>query len=152
MTDRILVTSALPYVNGVKHIGNLAGSILPADVYARFQRLRGRDVLFVCGTDEHGTPVELAALEARLPVAEYLARQHAVQAAIYRRLDISFDHFGRSSSAANHALTRQLFLNLEFKPIFDSWVFRAHAKLLNSLVVASVLAKLVVPRLDAVRH
>src|SRR5215471_12780958 len=63
MTHRILVTSALPYVNGIKHLGNLAGSILPADVYARFQRLRGRDVLFICGTDEHGTPAELAALE-----------------------------------------------------------------------------------------
>ena len=113
MTDRILITSALPYVNGVKHLGNLAGSILPADVYARFQRLCGRDVLFVCGTDEHGTPAELAALEAGLPVAKHCARQHAVQAEIYRRLDISFDHFGRSSSAANHALTQQLFLCLE---------------------------------------
>ena len=97
MIDRILVTSALPYVNGVKHLGNLAGSILPADVYARFQRLRGRDVLFICGTDEHGTPAELAAREACLPVAEYCARQHAAQATIYRQLAVSFDHFGRSS-------------------------------------------------------
>ena len=113
MSDRILVTSALPYVNGIKHLGNLAGSILPADVYARFQRLRGRDVLFVCGTDEHGTPAELAAQEAGLPVAEYCARQHAAQAEIYRRLHISFDHFGRSSSPANHELTQQLFLRLE---------------------------------------
>ena len=124
MTDRILVTSALPYVNGVKHIGNLAGSILPADVYARFQRLRGRDVLFVCGTDEHGTPAELAALEAGLPVAEYCARQHAAQAAIYRRLDISFDHFGRSSSAANHALTQHLFLRLEENGFIEERVLR----------------------------
>jgi methionyl-tRNA synthetase len=124
MTDRILVTSALPYVNGIKHIGNLAGSILPADVYARFQRLRGRDVLFVCGTDEHGTPAELAALEAGLPVAEYCARQYAVQAAIYRRLDISFDHFGRSSSAANHALTQRLFLRLEENGFIEERVLR----------------------------
>jgi methionyl-tRNA synthetase len=124
MTDRILVTSALPYVNGIKHIGNLAGSILPADVYARFLRLRGRDVLFVCGTDEHGTPAELAALEAGLPVAEYCARQHAAQAAIYRRLDISFDHFGRSSSPQNHALTQQLFLQLEANGFIEERVLR----------------------------
>ena len=58
---RILVTSALPYINGVKHLGNLAGSMLPADVYSRFQRLRGHDVLYICATDEHGTPAELAA-------------------------------------------------------------------------------------------
>jgi methionyl-tRNA synthetase len=124
MTDRILVTSALPYVNGIKHIGNLAGSILPADVYARFQHLRGRDVLFVCGTDEHGTPAELAALEAGLPVAEYCGRQHVAQAEIYRRLDISFDHFGRSSSPANHALTQQLFLRLEENGFIEERVLR----------------------------
>lgn len=63
-TKRLLITSALPYINGVKHLGNLAGSMLPADVYARFQRqCRGADkVLFICATDEHGTPAELAAL------------------------------------------------------------------------------------------
>ena len=58
---RILITSALPYINGIKHLGNLAGSMLPADIYARFQRLRGHDVLYICATDEHGTPAELAA-------------------------------------------------------------------------------------------
>jgi methionyl-tRNA synthetase len=124
MSDRILVTSALPYVNGIKHLGNLAGSILPADVYARFQRLRGRDVLFVCGTDEHGTPAELAAQEAGLPVAEYCALQHAAQADIYRRLHISFDHFGRSSSPANHALTQQLFLRLVANGFIEERVLR----------------------------
>lgn len=124
MSDRILVTSALPYVNGIKHLGNLAGSILPADVYARFQRLRGRDVLFVCGTDEHGTPAELAAQEAGLPVAEYCALQHAAQADIYRRLRISFDHFGRSSSPANHALTQQLFLRLVANGFIEERVLR----------------------------
>lgn len=113
MTDRILVTSALPYVNGIKHLGNLAGSLLPADAYARFQRQLGRDVLFVCATDEHGTPAELSAREARLPVAEYCARLHAAQADVYRRFGISFDHFGRSSCAANHALTRHLARRLE---------------------------------------
>ena len=58
---RILITSALPYINGIKHLGNLAGSQLPADVYARFQRLRGHEVMYICATDEHGTPAELSA-------------------------------------------------------------------------------------------
>jgi methionyl-tRNA synthetase len=124
MAHRILVTSALPYVNGIKHLGNLAGSILPADVYARFQRLRGCDVLFICGTDEHGTPAELAALDAGQSVSEYCARQHAVQAEIYRRLDISFDYFGRSSSSANHALTQHLFLRLEANGFIEERILR----------------------------
>ena len=58
--SKILITSALPYINGVKHLGNLVGSMLPADVYARYLRLAGADVLFICATDEHGTPAELA--------------------------------------------------------------------------------------------
>ena len=57
---RILITSALPYINGIKHLGNLAGSMLPADVWARFKRAQGHDVLYICATDEHGTPAELA--------------------------------------------------------------------------------------------
>ena len=59
--SRILITSALPYINGIKHLGNLVGSMLPADVYARFKRAQGENVLFICATDEHGTPAELAA-------------------------------------------------------------------------------------------
>jgi leucyl-tRNA synthetase len=77
--SRYLITSALPYINGVKHLGNLVGSMLPADAYARFQRARGREVLFICATDEHGTPAELAAHEAGLPVAEYCAKMHVLQ-------------------------------------------------------------------------
>ena len=68
---RFLITSALPYINGVKHLGNLVGSMLPADVYARFRRAKGGETLFICATDEHGTPAELAALEAGQDVATY---------------------------------------------------------------------------------
>ena len=71
---RILITSALPYINGVKHLGNLAGSMLPADVYARFQRARGHEVLYICATDEHGTPAELAAAAARARTCSPIAR------------------------------------------------------------------------------
>jgi methionyl-tRNA synthetase len=111
--SKFLITSALPYVNGVKHLGNLAGSLLPADIHARFRRQTGHEVLFLCGTDEHGTPVELAAQAAGLPVAGYCARQHAVQADIYRRFGLSFDHFSRTSGAANRRLTQEIFLALD---------------------------------------
>jgi methionyl-tRNA synthetase len=110
---KILITSALPYINGVKHLGNLAGSLLPADIHARFHRQVGSETLFLCGTDEHGTPAEIAAARAGLDVASYCARQHTIQADIYRRFGISFDHFSRSSGRANHALTQELYRRLD---------------------------------------
>jgi methionyl-tRNA synthetase len=103
---RILITSALPYINGIKHLGNLVGSQLPADLYARYLRGRGHEVMFICATDEHGTPAELAAAKTGEPVAEYCARMHDVQAELARGFRLSFDHYGRSSSARNHALTQ----------------------------------------------
>ena len=105
---RHLITSAIPYINGIKHLGNLVGSQLPADLFARFQRSRGNEVLFLCATDEHGTPAELAAAKAGKPVADYCAEMHAVQAEIAKGFGLSFDHFGRSSSPQNHALTQHL--------------------------------------------
>ncbi len=104
--QRHLITSAIPYINGIKHLGNLVGSQLPADLYARYLRARGHEVMFICATDEHGTPAELAAAKAGQPVAEYCAEMHAVQAAIARGFRLSFDHFGRSSSARNRTLTQ----------------------------------------------
>jgi methionyl-tRNA synthetase len=122
--SKFLITSALPYVNGVKHLGNLAGSLLPADIQARFRRQTGHDVLFLCGTDEHGTPAELAAQAAGLPVAEYCARQHAVQADIYRRFGLSFDHFSRTSGDANGRLTQEIFLALDKAGFIDERTIR----------------------------
>ncbi len=103
---RILITSALPYINGIKHLGNLAGSMLPADAYARFQRACGHEVLYVCATDEHGTPAELAAAAAGQDVATYCVEQHAAQTAISDAYALSFDWFGRSSSPQNRELTQ----------------------------------------------
>lgn len=103
---RHLITSAIPYINGIKHLGNLVGSQLPADLYARYQRGRGHEVLFLCATDEHGTPAELAAAKAGKPVAEYCREMHAIQAEIAKGFGLSFDHFGRSSSPQNHRLTQ----------------------------------------------
>jgi methionyl-tRNA synthetase len=105
---RQLITSALPYINGIKHLGNMVGSMLPADVYARYLRLRGDEVLYICATDEHGTPAELAAKEAGLPVAEFCAQQHEVQKAIYDGFGLSFDYFGRSSSPQNRETTQTI--------------------------------------------
>ncbi|MFE9393460.1 methionine--tRNA ligase [Streptomyces sp. NPDC006784] len=104
---RHLITSALPYINGIKHLGNMVGSMLPADVYARYLRQRGHEVLYICATDEHGTPAELAAAEAGLPVADFCAQQHEVQRGIYEGFDLAFDYFGRSSSPQNVEITQR---------------------------------------------
>ncbi|MET8653328.1 methionine--tRNA ligase [Nocardia aurea] len=103
---RHLVTSALPYINGVKHLGNLVGSMLPADVYARYLRARGHEVLFICATDEHGTPAELAAAEAGITVTDFCARAHDIQKRIYDDFGLSFDYFGRTSSPQNAEITQ----------------------------------------------
>ncbi len=112
MSQKFLVTSALPYVNGVKHLGNIIGSLLPADIYARWRRMQGHDVLAVCGTDEHGTPCELAAMAAGMPIADYAAKYYQVQKDIYERLGLAFDKFGRTSSPQNREMTQRLFLRL----------------------------------------
>src|SRR5579859_6196321 len=112
---RVLITSAIPYVAGVKHLGNLVGSMLPADIFARYCRSRGYDTLAICATDEHGAPVELAALEEGTPVADYAAKWHAVQKELGDKFALGWDNFGRSSSPQNHELTlhfaRQLWKN-----------------------------------------
>ena len=104
--SRILITSAIPYINGIKHLGNLVGSQLPADLYARYMRARGHEVLFLCATDEHGTPAELAAAKAGKPVDEYCAEMWQVQKDLSDGFGLSFDKFGRSSSPQNHRLTQ----------------------------------------------
>jgi len=103
---RHLITSALPYINGIKHLGNMVGSMLPADVYSRYLRQRGHDVLYICATDEHGTPAELAAKERGLPVDEFCAQAHDAQKAVYDGFELAFDYFGRSSSPENRDITQ----------------------------------------------
>jgi methionyl-tRNA synthetase len=103
---RHLITSALPYINGIKHLGNLVGSMLPADVYTRYLKQRGHEALYICATDEHGTPAELAAKEAGLPVSEFCSQQHEAQKAVYDGFALAFDYFGRSSSQQNREITQ----------------------------------------------
>ncbi|MFD3717989.1 methionine--tRNA ligase [Streptomyces sp. NPDC058674] len=110
---RHLITSALPYINGIKHLGNMVGSMLPADVYSRYLRQRGHDVLYICATDEHGTPAELAAKEAGVSVAEFCAQAHDAQKAVYDGFELSFDYFGRSSSRQNAEITQHFARQLQ---------------------------------------
>lgn len=119
---KILITSALPYINGVKHLGNLAGSMLPADVYTRVMRLMGHEALYICATDEHGTPAELAAQEAGVSVQEYCNEQYEVQRAAGEGFALSYDWFGRSSRPANHALTQQFAHALEAAGLIEERV------------------------------
>ncbi|MDJ0340317.1 methionine--tRNA ligase [Streptomyces sp. H10-C2] len=121
---RHLITSALPYINGIKHLGNMVGSMLPADVYARYLRQTGHDVLYICATDEHGTPAELAAKEAGLPVDTFCAEQHLAQKAVYDGFALRFDHFGRSSSPENSELTQHFARRLKANGFIEERAIR----------------------------
>lgn len=109
---RRLITSALPYVNNVPHLGNLI-QVLSADVFARFCRLRGYDTLYVCGTDEYGTATETKALEEGISPRELCDRFHAIHRDIYDWFGIAFDKFGRTSTARQTEITQSIFLDLE---------------------------------------
>ena len=117
---RILITSALPYINGIKHLGNLVGSQLPADLYARFMRAKGHEVAFICATDEHGTPAELAAIESKTSTEDYCRKMWQTQKDLSAQFFLSFDFFGRSSSSSNHALTKAFALNLDENGLLKS--------------------------------
>lgn len=119
---RYLITSALPYINGIKHLGNLAGSMLPADIHARFRRLQGHEVLYICATDEHGTPAELAAAEAGQDVRAYCDAQYEIQRDACAGFKLSFDHFGRSSNPPNHKLTQAFCEALEKNALIEERV------------------------------
>jgi methionyl-tRNA synthetase len=110
---RTLVTSALPYANGRIHIGHLAGAYLPADTFVRFLRARGEDVVFVCGSDEHGVPITLRALEEKSTPQAVIDRFHSENEAAFKAACISFDIYGRTSWPEHHVLTSQFFRQLE---------------------------------------
>jgi methionyl-tRNA synthetase len=121
---RHLITSALPYINGIKHLGNMVGSMLPADVYSRYLRQRGHEVLYICATDEHGTPAELAAKAAGQSVEQFCAEQHEAQKAIYDGFALSFDYFGRSSSQQNREITQEFARELKANGFIEERAIR----------------------------
>ncbi|MBQ3695966.1 MAG: methionine--tRNA ligase [Alphaproteobacteria bacterium] len=110
---KYLITSALTYINGLPHIGHLAGAMLNADIYARFLRAKGEDVLFVGGTDVHGTKIEVAAQQEGLSIKEYIQKYHDAHTKIYEGFNLSFDAYGHTDSEANKELTYRIFNGLE---------------------------------------
>lgn len=111
--SKILITSALPYVNGIPHLGHLVGCLLPSDVYARFMRMSGNEVLYICGTDEHGTPSEVGAAKENMPVEEYCTKYHNRHKDVYKKFNLSFDFFGRTSTPQNEEATYHIFNKLD---------------------------------------
>jgi len=109
---KVLVTSALPYANGPIHLGHLAGAYLPADIFVRFCRLKGRDVIYICGTDEHGVPITIAADKEGVTPREVVDRWHVDIRDTFRRAGISFTHFSRTSLPVHHETSQDFFLNL----------------------------------------
>ncbi|PIT84175.1 methionine--tRNA ligase [Candidatus Micrarchaeota archaeon CG10_big_fil_rev_8_21_14_0_10_45_29] len=109
---KILITSALPYVNNVPHLGNIIGCVLSADVFARYCRLKGYETLYVCGTDEYGTATEAKAIEEKCTPKEICDKYSQIHREIYEWFNISTDVFGRTSTKLHSALVQKIFLQL----------------------------------------
>lgn len=120
MTDpkRYTITAALPYTNGPVHIGHLAGVYVPADIYARFQRLQGRDVAFVCGSDEHGVPITIKAKKEGITPQQVVDKYHAIIKKSFKDFGISFDNYSRTSAKIHHDTASDF-----FKKLYDDGKF-----------------------------
>ncbi len=112
MQKKILVTSALPYANGALHLGHLAGAYLPADIYVRYLRLMGKDVLFVCGSDEHGAAITMRAKKEGVSPKEIIDKYHTLNKSTFEQLGISFDYYHRTSEQLHFETARQFFKKL----------------------------------------
>lgn len=116
-TERYLVTAALPYANSHLHIGHIAGAYLPPDIYVRYRRLRGDDVIFICGSDEHGTAIEMASITEGVTPQEIIDRYHFSNKKAFEDLRIDFDIYSRTSNEIHHKTAQEFFLNLHEKGI-----------------------------------
>ncbi len=119
MAKKYLITSALPYVNGELHLGHLIGCYLPSDVYARFCRAMGRDVLYVCGADEHGTPAIVGAATEGLPVIEYNNKYYEKHLRAMHDFNLSFDLYGRTHTEKQEKLIHELFERLDEQGLIE---------------------------------
>jgi methionyl-tRNA synthetase len=117
---KYLVTSALPYANGPIHFGHIAGAYLPADIFVRFLRQKGEQVIYICGTDEHGVAITINAEKEGVPYKQYVDRHHAAIKEFFDRLNIRFDHFSRTTTPGHHALSQEFFLTLHKKGFIRS--------------------------------
>ena len=110
--ENVLITSALPYVNNVPHLGNIVGSVLSADVFSRFSKLRGRPTLYICGTDEYGTATETKALETGQTPKELCDEFHKKHKDVYDWFEIGFDYFGRTTTEQQTVIAQDIFTKL----------------------------------------
>ncbi len=117
--ERYLITAALPYANGPIHIGHLAGCHLPADIYARFRRMQGHEVLFICGTDEHGVPITIAAKKENTTPQAVADKYHEIIDKALYKFGISFDNFSRTTSEVHRETATDFFLDLYNKNLFE---------------------------------
>ena len=118
MSKKYTVTSALPYANGPLHIGHIAGAYLPADIYVRYRKAKGDDVLFVCGSDEHGAAITLRAKKEGVSPQEIVDKYHAINEKAFIDLGVEFDVYHRTSSELHHETASEYFKILEEKQVF----------------------------------
>src|SRR5699024_9920446 len=111
-TKRITITAALPYTNGPIHIGHMAGVYIPADIYARYQRLQNRDVLFICGSDEHGVPIAIRAKKEGITPQQLVDKYHKIIKDSFHEFGVSFDNYSRTSAAIHHKTASDFFTKL----------------------------------------
>ncbi|HRW58887.1 MAG TPA: methionine--tRNA ligase [Chlamydiales bacterium] len=112
MKRKILITSALPYANGPIHFGHIAGAYLPADIYARYQRMKGHDILYICGSDEYGVAITLSAELANRTPKEHVDIFHEINKKLFEKLDFSFDHYSRTTCKEHIPTVQKFFLDL----------------------------------------
>ena len=119
MSKTFTITAALPYTNGAIHIGHLAGVYIPADIYARFLRIKGNDVAFICGSDEHGVPITLKAKRENSTPQTIVDRYHKIIKDSFDEFGISFDNYSRTSNKIHHKVASDFFMKLNDKNYFE---------------------------------
>lgn len=120
MSKRYTITAALPYTNGPIHIGHLAGVYVPADIYARYLRMRGKDVLFICGSDEHGVAISMKAKKDGISPKEVIDKYHNIIKNSFDAFGISFDYYGRTSSEMHRETAQEFFKTMHDKDCFET--------------------------------
>ncbi len=116
--EKILVTSALPYANGPIHLGHLSGAYLPADIYVRYKRLNGDDVIYICGSDEHGVPITISADKEKVSPQVIIDRYHEANKKAFERFGMSFDNYSRTSLPIHHETAKEFFLEFYKRGLF----------------------------------
>jgi methionyl-tRNA synthetase len=128
LSKRILVTSALPYANGPIHLGHLAGAYLPADIFVRYHRLKGSDVVYICGSDEHGVPIMIKARNENVSPQDVVDRYHEMNKKSFEQFGMTFDYYGRTSSPVHHETSQEFFRKLAEK---DEFVLKSEEQLFD---------------------